>query len=148
MTTELTQQEADDLLAMEKHKTRPEGYAYPAVGGKLSIPLVSSDEREKFFLDVSRRKIELSRNKFQTRARIAMVLARLDLCDTPHRNPDGEEIPGPHIHFYKEGYGDAWAQPLPAYFTNPEDCNTTLKQFMQYCAVTDAPEIFQGLWKC
>lgn len=143
---ELTQQEADALLAMAKQKADMQRYEYPWDGGYLCIPLLSMDRREKFTLDLSRRKIELHRNKFQTRAREAIVLVRLDLNDTPHRNPDGADVPGPHLHLYREGYGDSWAYPLPECFTDPADCMKTLQEFQQYCNVTVPPDIMGGLF--
>ncbi len=146
MTLELTQTEANALLAIDKQRADSKEYEYPQLGGHLQIPLLSMDRREKFILDLSRRKIELCRNKFQTRAREAVVLARLDLDDTPHRNPDGEEVPGPHIHLYREGYGDSWAYPLPEAFTNPADCMNTLSEFLRYCNVKDSPNIQGGLF--
>jgi len=146
MPADLTQDQANTLLAMKKVKAELRKYDFPSLGGKLNIPLESSDGREKFTLDISRRKIELRRNKFQTRARETVILARLDLDDTPHRNPDGKDVPGPHLHLYKEEYGDKWAYPLPEDFTNPDDCMETLRNFMSYCAITDAPNIFGGLF--
>ena len=146
MTLELMQEKADTLLAMKKQKADSKQYEYPHLGGHLPIPLLSMDRCEEFMLDLSRRKIELRRNKFQTRARKVIVLVRLDLDDTPHRNPDGEDVPGPHIHLYKEGYGDSWAYPLPEEFTNPADCMNTLSEFLLYCNVTDPPDIEGGLF--
>jgi hypothetical protein len=138
MSTELTKADADALLAMEKQRENPEiTYDYPTSGGRVMVPLTSTDGRERFILDISRRNIQLTRNKFQVRGREVYVLARLDLDDTPHRNPDGEEIPGPHLHLYKEGFGDKWACPLPEDFTSPDDCMLTFRQFLVYCRITD-----------
>lgn len=46
MTILLTQQEADALLALEKHFLGNDRFAFPALGGALRIPLHSSDRRE------------------------------------------------------------------------------------------------------
>lgn len=140
--TLLTQNEADALLAMEKVKTNDISYVFPSRGGKLSIPIKSKMGREEFILDLSRRRIELARNKFQTRARKTEVLARVDLNDAPHRNPDGEEIPCPHIHIYREGFGDKWAFPLPPdKFPDPSDCWSVYTSFLDFCKIIDAPKI-------
>ena len=64
----------------------------------------------------------------------------------PHRNPDGEEIGTPHIHVYREGYGDKWALPLPADFRSVADLGTTLDDFLRYCNVTRPPRIQKGLF--
>jgi hypothetical protein len=143
---EITQPEADALLEMAKVKTESCVYDYPWEGGNLVVPLHSVDKREKFVLDISRRRIEVSSNKFQTRGRDTVILARLDIDTRPHRNPDGEELNGPHLHLYREGYGDKFAIPIPELFTNPSDCMQTLREFMGYCNIVDAPNVRGGLY--
>jgi len=49
----LTQIEADALIAMEKHRVDDTEWDYPGVGG-ISVPLVSADRREQFALDFMR----------------------------------------------------------------------------------------------
>jgi hypothetical protein len=61
----------------------------------------------------TRYRIKLTKATFQNRARVAIVLYRLDIAGAPHRNLDGEKIPCPHLHFYREGYGAKWAIPAP-----------------------------------
>lgn len=68
MTILLTQQEADALLAREKHFLGDDRFDFPALGGALRIPLHSSDRREEFSLDITRGRILLEKNTFQTRA--------------------------------------------------------------------------------
>lgn len=75
-----------------------------------------------------------------------MILARLDIGGPPHRNPDGEEIACPHLHVYREGYGDKWAFPLPDSFSNHEDAWKTLFEFMDFCNVSTRPTILQELF--
>jgi hypothetical protein len=142
----LTQQEADALLVLEKHYIGPEHFSFPDLGGALRISLYSKDHREEFSLDVTRGKIELRKNTFQTRARKAVILARIDLGGPPHRNPDNEEIPCPHLHIYREGYGDKWAIPLPASFTDTNDAWGTLSAFMDFCNVATRPIILPGVF--
>jgi hypothetical protein len=146
MTILLTQQEADALLVLEKHFLGKDRFAFPGLGGVLRIPLHSSDRREEFSLDITRGRILLEKNTFQTRARKAVILARLDLAGPPHRNPDGEEIDCPHLHLYREGYGDKWASPLPAVFTGIEDAVELMDTFMDYCRVVGKPIIERGLF--
>lgn len=57
MREELTQAEADSLIAMEKHRMNDDDWEYPGLGVSLSIPLVSLDKRENFILDVARGRI-------------------------------------------------------------------------------------------
>lgn len=146
MTISLTQQEADALLALEKHFLDNDRFEFPALGGALRIPLYSSDRREEFSLDITRGRILLEKNTFQTRARKAVILARLDLAGPPHRNPDGEEMDCPHLHLYREGYGDKWAVPLPAVFAGIADTVELMDTFMDYCRVVGKPIIERGLF--
>jgi hypothetical protein len=109
----LTQLEADGLISMEKHRVNEEHTDFPIGGQSVMLPLLSADKREQFVLDLSRGKIDLLKIKMQNRGRQVVVLVRLDLGGAPHRNPDGEEVPAPHLHVYRQGFGDKWAVPLP-----------------------------------
>ena len=80
----LMQQEADALLAMEKHYSGAERFTYPSLGGVLRIPLHSVAMREEFNLDITRGRIELKKNTFQLRAHRAIVLARIDIVEVHH----------------------------------------------------------------
>ena len=75
MDINLTQEEANALIAMEKHVIDPsKEWEYPDLGGSISIPLQSLDRHEQFLLDLSRGRIDLLKGKFQDRARQAVVL--------------------------------------------------------------------------
>lgn len=144
---DLTQADADTLIAMEKHRVNEERHDFPMGGQSLILPLQSPDKREQFLLDISRGSINLAKVKMQNRARKVVVLVRLDLAGGPHRNPDGEEIPCPHLHRYCEGYGDKWAVPVPTQrFSNLADVRVTLTDFMAYCSITQPPHIDRGLF--
>lgn len=144
----LTQAEADALLAIEKHRVDDQEWEYPITGGKLSVPLISVDRREDFVLDLSRNRITLEKHKFQTRGRQVVVLVRLDVGGSPHRNPDDEEISCPHLHIYREDYGDKWAQPVPQErFADLTDPQAMLNDFMRFCNVTQQPCFFWGLFR-
>lgn len=98
-------------------------------------------------LDVTRAQIKLTKATYQNRARAVIILMRLDLDGPPHRNPDGEEIPCPHLHVYREGYGVKWAVPAPvARYTNTLDLFSTCEAFMQQCNITNPPKIQKGLF--
>jgi len=56
--------------------------------------------------------MDFSRITYQNRGRAVVVLLRLDLKGSPLRNPNDEVIPCPHLHIYREGFGDKWAYPL------------------------------------
>jgi len=72
---------------------------------------------------------------------------RLDLDGPVDRNPDGEEILCPHLHIYREGFGDKWAVPAPAdVYPNPSDLVSTLSAFMRECRIVDPPAVQGGLF--
>ena len=146
MSDELTQAEADSLLALGKKYVSPEPVYWPGSGSKISVDIVSIDEREAFLLDVSRASIKLERLVLQNRARVTAVLVRLDLHGPDHRNPDDTELPCPHIHLYREGYADKWAFPVPAeHFSDLANRQQTVSDFMQFCTIVQPPELIEGL---
>jgi hypothetical protein len=143
----LSQAEADALILMEKHRIDGQIWDYPDPGASIHIPLISANGKENFHLDMRRGKIDLAKGTYQNRSRQIIVLVRIDFGGQPHRNPDGQEITSPHIHIYKEGYGDKWAYPLPyEKFTDINDRWQMLKDFMQYCNITKTPKIERGLF--
>jgi len=146
MTDSLSQTEAERLIYVEKKAETSEVVKLPGFGGKVAVPLVSVDERDAFTLDISRGRIELKKGTNQIRTRHVFVLVRLDYYGPPHRNPDDEEISSPHIHLYKEGWGDKWAYPLPeGVFSKLDDHWITLQEFLTYCSVVKVPEFNRGL---
>lgn len=146
MAKNITQEEADALLKMEKIKINDQEWSLPFGGGKISVPLQSKSNKEKFLLDANTSRLSLSKLTLQNRTRETIVLCRLDL-GVPHRNPDGEEIPAPHIHIYKEGFDDKWAYALPKeLFSNTNDRWQLLLDFMKYCNIVDVPNFKRGLF--
>ncbi len=145
--TSLTQVEADTLIALEKRRVDTQLWDYPDFGGAITIPLVSTDRREPFFLDLRRSRINLAKGTYQNRTRQVVVLVRLDFGGGPHRNPDDTRIGSPHLHLYREGYGDKWAVPVPSdRFSNLPDAWQTLQDSMQFCHIVDPPAILRGLF--
>ncbi len=145
MQIDLSQTEADALLQMEKYRIDSTSYAFPDLGGNVQIALQSQNQREAFWLDISRRRIALT-TKYQARGRQSLVLARLDF-NSPHRNPDDSEVGVPHLHLYRDGYGDKWAFPVPQnMLQQPSDAWQTLLDFMNYCRIVEPPNITRGLF--
>ena len=143
----LTQAEADVPLTMEKQRTNSAEWDYPDLGGRVTVPLISMDGREQFFLDLRRARIGIAKGTYQNRGRQVAILARLDFGGPPHRNPDDEEIDSPHLHLYREGFGDKWAFPVPSCsFSNLGDPWLTLLDFMRFCNITQPPVINPGLF--
>ncbi|MDF1614826.1 DUF6978 family protein [Desulfurivibrio dismutans] len=141
----MPQADADFLLQMEKVAADDQRRIFPDFGGNLEVPLISRNQRETFSLDISRKRIALT-TKYQVRGRQVVVLARLDF-GAPHRNPDDSEIGVPHLHLYREGFGDKWAYPVPVGMLcdlgNAWQC---LLDFMRYCNVVEEPKIIRGLF--
>ena len=143
----LTQSEADALLAMEKKRVDDKDWVFPPPGVNFSIRLTSLNKRENFMLDANRSQIKLLKATFQNRARVAIVLVRLEIDGPPHTNPDGQAIPCPHLHVYREGYGDKWAHPAPANrYPDPRNLLETFEAFMRHCNITDPPRVEMGLY--
>ena len=145
--SDLTQADADTLIALEKHRVDTAEQDYPALGGIITVPLVSTDRREQFLLDLRRGRVNLAKGTYQNRGRQVVILARLDFGGGPHRNPDGEKIESTHLHLYREGYGDKWAFPPPDdKFTDLTDAWQTLEDFMRFCNIVEPPIIRRGLF--
>jgi hypothetical protein len=145
----LTQDEADALLAMEKISVDDKEWSLPDLGGKLSVPLVSVDKKEHFHLDITKGRINLQKGSYQNRSRDALILVRMCIGKT-HWNPPelgGNQVGVPHIHIYKEGFGDKWALELPeGFFSNLNDSWQVLMDFMKYCNISKVPNFRRGLF--
>lgn len=136
----LSQDEADALLAMPKVRENEREWIYPSLGGRVSVPLVSKDKRESFMLGVQRGRIDLKKGSYLTLGRQVIILARLDFGGRPHKNPDGVEMSCPHLHVYREGFSSKWAISVPNnHFHDLSDPWVTLHNFMRYCGVVEPP---------
>jgi hypothetical protein len=110
--------------------------------------LLSLDRRERFILTLERGRRRRARLKYQTRARKIVVLARLDLDGPAHRNPPdaphrpGERLPCPHLHLYREGFGDSVAylpEEAPGFvISDPADGLAWFMDFLNFCRVNPA----------
>ena len=57
------------------------------------------------------------------------------------------KIAAPHLHVYREGYGDKWALPVPTdRFRHVGDVWATLEDFLRFCNITRPPRIERGLF--
>lgn len=139
----ISQEEADRLMLMPKARLDNNAHDFPLPGEKVIVNLQSTDGRERFILDVSRGKIEVRKATYQSRYHKVIILSRLDIIGAPHTNPDGTMVECPHIHKYREGFGDKWAFPLPETFSKTENLVRVLDEFMDYNNIIDRP-IFSG----
>ena len=142
----LTQQEADKLIGMDKFLTDTTNITLPIAGEKLTLDCFSLNKREEFVLDCFRGTIKLSKVTHQMRARKVVPLVRLDIDAAPHQNPDGTEVGNTHLHIYSADYADKYAVAVPNTFTNLADIAQTLIDFMKYCNIKNTPQINGGLF--
>ena len=148
LSTDLPQADADNLMQMDKHVVDSDSHEFPEHnGGRLEVKLFNKEHKEDFLLDISRGRIDLRKITYQNRARKVVILARLDLVGPPHQNPDGQIMDCPHIHYYREGYGDKWAFEIPEdIFSDLEDIHKTLEDFMEHCSIISKPFIPKSLF--
>lgn len=141
----LTQAEADALISMRKTFADSAPVSLPP-GIDRTRELIGEGTQERFLLDLWRGTLRLSKLRFQTRGRKVIVLVRLDIDAAPHTNPDGTKLNGTHIHLYREGYEDRWANPLdPNDFRNTTDIRQTFQDFCRYCNIQSVPPFQAGL---
>lgn len=144
---DISQAMADALFNMKKHRADEREHRFSVPGQKLFIELASEDGREKFYLDLYRGKRSVFKVSLQNRARQTVSLRRLDINGRKHTNPNGRVAPTPHLHVYREGFGDSWAEPAPLdIFSNLNDVWTTLQDFMRYCNISKPPIIRRDLF--
>lgn len=147
MSITLTQAEANHLIAMHKQRSDDIPRQFPGPGERLVVPLISMDRTEDFLLDITRSRIDFVKVTYQNRGRQVIVLMRLDVNGPPHRNPDGALVLCPHMHVYREGYGDKWAQPIAIErFADLGNLSQTLSDFMNECNVIEHPIIQASLF--
>jgi hypothetical protein len=143
---EISQDEADALIQIPKYRVNDDVWHFPGRGHSINIPLLSEDKRNNFLLDVGRGRLDLNKITYQNRVHQMIILVRLDLTGTPHKNPDDVIITGPHIHIYQEGYADKWAYPVSSdSFSDLTDQWKTLTDFMTYCNIVKEPNIIAGI---
>jgi len=141
----LTQDDVDYLLGLVKVLSENRSITLPPPGRKLELDVAAKELKEKFIIDVNRKgTINIRKATFQTRYQKSIVLLRLDIEGSPHRNPNDEVIQCPHLHIYKEGYGTSWAYPLEKeIITDTSDLVQVLIDFLKYNNVITVPPIYQ-----
>lgn len=143
----IPQADADALLHLAKKGRTDVTYQFPTAAQRLALPLWSMDDRVEFMLSVLRGRIVLGKCSYHGQTRSEIFLARLDVGGAPHTNPDGIELLCPHLHLYREGYGDSWAYAVPSdKFTDLGDLFETLQDFMRFVNVTTLPTVERNIW--
>lgn len=106
----LTQQEADEMIAMLK-RTLTDVVSIPDRGKKTSFQVEGTSKRDNFTIQIFRGAINGFKYDIGARITVAGVLL-LELHINPsnkHTNPDGSTILGSHWHIYSEQYGRSFA---------------------------------------
>lgn len=139
----LDQNTVDHLLLLVKVLTDASTIVFPTFGTGIVLEATDRDRTERFKIDVQRKgKKKRTKCTYQMRYVQTEILVRVDIDGPPHENPDGEEVPCPHIHIYREGYADRWARPLPLNdFPSVADLVATLKDFLRYCKFENIPSV-------
>lgn len=141
----MTNEEYNILMNYNKKFIDSTTIILPPIGkSKQRRFLKSEDSLDEFILDIDNGhgKIEL-KIKYMTRHQSTnTILLRLDTSGPRHYNPDGVEVPTPHLHRYVDGYGDSWAEPLdPNIFSDSTNLEGLLKSFLELFNVTNIPNI-------
>lgn len=131
----LSQADADGYIAECKRFATQTAIPIPP-GVKNVYELAGAESGSPYLLDVYRGTLKLSRVTFQNRVRTAVQLVRVDVNGAPHTNPDQQRVDGTHIHVYREGYEDKWAEPLnPSVFSDTSDIAQVLQDFCAFCNI-------------
>lgn len=125
MESPLDQNEADRLIAVPKESILKTVFTWYE-GARLEEIFVELGGKEsKFLLSLNRNPFEI---RLQLRTKGANVgLARVDNA-AQHINPDGHVLRGPHLHWYRDGYGLAWAESID--WHDPSKPLDTLRHFL------------------
>ncbi|WP_298014080.1 DUF6978 family protein [uncultured Megasphaera sp.] len=143
----LTQREADTLREIEKAFINPASVRLPERQEKQIYNLwYRRNDRRKDDMAISAFRGKKNPRKVSFRLLYAqgIMLARIDTQDiTSHTNPDGTRIEPlePHIHIYKEGYGDKFAYPLPTEFNHTDDIIGLFMDFLAYSNVINRDQV-------
>ncbi|ETI69814.1 DUF6978 family protein [Neobacillus vireti] len=142
----LSQYEADQLISSLKQLLVKKNLInFPKPGEKMVLQCKDGNNNN-YIIDVARGRQKPQKATYQTRHHKSTILLRVDIEGPPHDNPDGEEIPCPHIHIYREGFDDKWAFPLEQEITtNTEDLIQVLIDYFSYNHISNRHElIIQG----
>lgn len=148
LVTVLKQEEADTLRMIEKYLINPQSVKLPPAQETTiyDIYYMKDDKRyDNMNLSTYRGRKNPHKVSYRILYDKCVMLVRIDSQDaTYHINPDGKTkiLPyQPHIHIYKEGYGDKYAYLLPDEFSKTDDIVTLFMEFLSYSHVINADKI-------
>ncbi|MBD3920479.1 hypothetical protein H8B09_17080 [Paenibacillus sp. PR3] len=142
----LTDPEARRLLDAVKTLVSANKINFPSLQSYITLEASSSQTSDRFQIDIQRKTLNVKKCTYQTRYKKSINLLRIDIEGPAHPNPDGTEIPCPHIHIYREGYDDKWAYPLSSeIITDPNDLVQVLINFLEYNNINKIPEVISQI---
>ncbi|EFM11104.1 putative prophage protein [Paenibacillus curdlanolyticus YK9] len=142
----LTDLEARRLLNAIKELISTKPIIFPSLQSYITLEATSAQTNDKFQIDVHRKTLNVKKCTYQTRYKKSINLLRIDIEGPPHPNPDGTEVPCPHIHIYREGYDDKWAYPLSDKIsTDPFDLVQVLIDFLEYNNINNTPNVISQI---
>ena len=111
---------------------------------KVTETLVSDEFGDIFKLDIRRQRIELKMLNCNSRADESWILARLDVNDREHKNPDRTTAPETHLHIYQEGYNGRFAyDPKKFGFKDFNNIPSLIRQFLKFCNIDKSEVVIE-----
>lgn len=153
----LTEERVTELVAMAKRLVRPDEFGWRPIGAArgsgpppgvssaamhriLRARLISTTGRETFEL------IATSNDRFSFHLKYRdVILVRL-CCSSYHRIPQqlgGGRVTGPHVHYHRPGFGDAYAEGTDRY--THDSVNTALDFMIELVNIQGTPAVQEML---
>ena len=138
----LSQETADYLLETPKRYLDVGVAVDLQVGKGVEIDFIAElDQKEKFRIIVEFSARKKQHAKFELLARHSISLFRAEFGGPPHLNPDGQIIPCPHFHHYREGFSDRYCTPIGPEFEGIHERLALCQRFLEYCMVVQFPKL-------
>lgn len=135
----LAQEEFQHLIKLKKQFQEEDQILLDSI---WSRDIISLESKDIFILDYYIGRIEIKKFTYNNRYKKVITLLRFDSSGR-HTNPDGQIFNGPHVHIYREDYGDKFAFPVSEIGIDENNLNNAevLKNFLKYCNVVKCPTI-------
>lgn len=138
MSIILTDNEVNELLRLKKHFINLP-ISMPLENSKKSYRLTDDSNKERFELNIERKKIEITINKTKiNHSYNNEPIIRIEIGAPPHTNPDFTIVGRNHIHIYKEGYAMRWAYNIEDFFPDlieNSSFDLIFEKFCVYCNI-------------
>lgn len=140
---DLTDAEARILIELEKVAT-DKRIDIPVGAKKEHLNLARTEEPNDNIMRIyiKRGKRNINKCSFNVVYNKSITLLRLDIePGRLHQNPDGRDVPNPHLHIYRDGYDDRYAIPAPECFTDTSNLAQSLYDLLGYSKVINRDEV-------